>query len=513
MLCDVARSICLMYRKLPAPTPRSFLRYIADPDFVVEYRPLYIKRSKNLIRTDAGDHFRLSDSVQRLLDRGLVSEEDIGNAYISWTRRESVRKLGFCSTIFRVIGISAILDDPSVPDEMRDYVVYHECLHLRQGYRPERRYHDGEFRRWEHMFPDWERIERDMRRLRGRSDGDAQVFIVLRASDPMRDPSHRIPRSGSLVKFMAADEKRGFVFHASDGEMELSIDQVMALADQDDPDGLYALGMAYLFGWDIEEDRDLGYGYLERAAEAGQTEARALILSLYMRGEYEGIDNDTAVGYAIEAAAEGIPEAQLYAGLAYMDGISVGQDYGEAARLFRMAMNQGDQEARTNLGYLYQNGLGVAKDEAKAFRLYRTAARTGNVSALFHLGICYEFGIGTDIDLRAAEKCYSDGAGHGDPFAAERLGYIYSQGTEGSEPDAERSFDRFLGAAMGGSVSAMYIVGYMYLNGIGTDASAEEAAKWLRMAKDNGHDEAAVLLDWMQTDIFNNGPMHRVSIP
>ena len=51
---------------------------------------------------------------------------------------------------------------------------------------------------------------------------------------------------------MAEEEQRGFVFHTSDGEQELTIEEVKALADQGEADGLYALGMAYLFGWDID---------------------------------------------------------------------------------------------------------------------------------------------------------------------------------------------------------------------------------------------------------------------
>ena len=47
-------------------------------------------------------------------------------------------------------------------------------------------------------------------------------------------------------------EERGFVFHSSQGETELSIEEVKQLAEQNDPDGLYALGMAYLYGWDIQ---------------------------------------------------------------------------------------------------------------------------------------------------------------------------------------------------------------------------------------------------------------------
>jgi len=41
---------------------------------------------------------------------------------------------------------------------------------------------------------------------------------------------------------MSDDGKRGFVFHTSQGETELSIEEVKQLAEQNDPDGLYALG-------------------------------------------------------------------------------------------------------------------------------------------------------------------------------------------------------------------------------------------------------------------------------
>ena len=127
------------------------------------------------------------------------------------------------------------------------------------------------------------------------------------------------------------DEERGFVFHASDGDVELNIDQVRELAAQDDADGLYALAMAYLFGWDVEQDEALGYDYLERAVDKGQTEAMSMMVRLYMQGQYDGIDSVRAAQYSIKAAEDGIPDAQLYAGLAYMDGVSVKQDYSEAA--------------------------------------------------------------------------------------------------------------------------------------------------------------------------------------
>ncbi len=280
-------------------------------------------------------------------------------------------------------------------------------------------------------------------------------------------------------------EQRGFIFHGTDGEAELSIEQVRELAAKDDPEGLYALAMAYLFGWDVEADEDRGYELLEKAVDLGNTDAMALMVRLYMQDEYQGIDNERAAELSVIAAKDGIPEAQLYAGLAYMDGIHVPQDYKEAARYLTLAANQGDQEARTALAYLYENGFGVAKDESKALKMYRTAARGGSVNAMFHVGVCYEFGNGTPVDLEQARSWYQKGAQAGDAFAMERLGHLTMQ------CDPESGFEWFLRAAMNGVPTAMGTVGFCYLGGSGTPEDVEEAKKWLKMAADNGIEEAA----------------------
>lgn len=302
-------------------------------------------------------------------------------------------------------------------------------------------------------------------------------------------------------------EKRGFLFHGTDGEAELSIEQVEALAARDDPDGVYALAMALIFGWDTEMDEVRGYGLLEHAVELGSTDAMALMVRLYMQDEYDGIDNERAAELAIRAAEDGVPDAQLYAGLAYMDGVSVPQDHARAARYLSLAANQGEQEARTALAYLYENGLGVAKDETKALRMYRTAARGGSVNAMFHTGVCYEFGTGTRADPAKAAEWYRKGAEAGDAFAMERLGHLLFQ------EDPEEGFEWFLKAALEGVSTAMGTVGFCYLNGAGTERNAEEAGKWLRMAADNGVEEASEALAGMPPERSPADPLLRQGQP
>lgn len=165
VLIDFCDMVCRRAVGRRCPIPDSYLDYVRSDKYIVDNRPTYIRRSRNLARTACGQTAYLHDSVQRLLDSGLILDSDISNSYMSWTWRNNVQRVGFCSTMFRVVGISSRLDSDDIPDMVRDYVVYHECLHLRQGYRPGRRVHDAQFRSWERSFPGWREAEGVLRRL------------------------------------------------------------------------------------------------------------------------------------------------------------------------------------------------------------------------------------------------------------------------------------------------------------------------------------------------------------
>ena len=165
VLYDFCDMVCRRARGQRCTEPPSYLDHVRSDSFIVDHRPTYIGRSRNLARTGCGETAYLHDSVQRLLDSGLLEDGDVSNSYISWTLRDNVRRVGFCSTMFRVVGISSRLDSDDIPDFVRDYVVYHECLHLRQGYRPSKRVHDSQFRSWERLHPRWRDAESVLRKL------------------------------------------------------------------------------------------------------------------------------------------------------------------------------------------------------------------------------------------------------------------------------------------------------------------------------------------------------------
>lgn len=142
----------------------TFLKYVASEEFVLSKRPVVIRRMKGIARTDVGTYRNLFDSVKRLMQMGLLSDADIQNSVFTWSRVKSSKRLGYCQNIFRIVVISAIFDDPSVPEVFLDQVVYHECIHLRIGYRPHcRSYHDAEFKRQMGLFPDNKKVDRELK--------------------------------------------------------------------------------------------------------------------------------------------------------------------------------------------------------------------------------------------------------------------------------------------------------------------------------------------------------------
>ncbi|MDR2846447.1 MAG: hypothetical protein LBV63_04105, partial [Candidatus Methanoplasma sp.] len=99
---------------------------------------------------------------------------------------------------------------------------------------------------------------------------------------------------------------KGFVMETDGGNVEVDIDHVKSLADSGNPDGFYALGMAHLFGWDIEQDVQKGFRLLEKASDAGHADAMTLLVSMFMSGDYHNMDSKKAVEYSKIGADAGI---------------------------------------------------------------------------------------------------------------------------------------------------------------------------------------------------------------
>ena len=165
VLNDECTAIVAWSRGKKYVQPESLSDYIRSTDFIVGNRPIYLRRCRTVSMTQQGKSKNLIDSVERLMDMELVFDTDIRNSFFTWATHMAKFKFGQCNQTFRVVSVNPDLDSDSVPDEVVDYVVYHEILHLRQDPTKNRRPHNAQFRSWEHMFPDYDSMEEYLKKF------------------------------------------------------------------------------------------------------------------------------------------------------------------------------------------------------------------------------------------------------------------------------------------------------------------------------------------------------------
>ncbi|AIZ56338.1 hypothetical protein Mpt1_c04450 [Candidatus Methanoplasma termitum] len=168
VIADFSKTVIGTIKKKRPTYGRTYLDWVRSDEYIDSKRKIYLRRSRNLTGSPEGNERNLIESLDRLLDSGLLDPGSIGNSFFSWTKIPNVRKFGFCSPMMRVVGISCLLDDVSIPEFVLDYVVYHEALHLKQGYRPGQRSHSKEFRQQERKYPKYEEAEKYLKALGSR---------------------------------------------------------------------------------------------------------------------------------------------------------------------------------------------------------------------------------------------------------------------------------------------------------------------------------------------------------
>jgi hypothetical protein len=166
---DFSRTVVGTIKRRKPTYGRTYLDWVTSDKYINSKRKVYLRRSRNLTGTPEGNERNLIDSLDRLLDSRLLGPENIDNSIFSWTKIPNTKKVGFCSPMMRVVGISCALDDVSVPLQVLDYVVYHESLHLAQGYLPGQRAHSKEFRAAERKYPGYEKAEEYLKSIAGSS--------------------------------------------------------------------------------------------------------------------------------------------------------------------------------------------------------------------------------------------------------------------------------------------------------------------------------------------------------
>jgi TPR repeat protein len=310
------------------------------------------------------------------------------------------------------------------------------------------------------------------------------------------------------------------------------------LADEGNAAALYRLGEVFEHGLGVLQDFGQALEWYEKAAEAGFENAWAKLGDFYLAGRGtrsgEGADADKAGAHRLldmlsvqpdhakalhwnrKAAQAGQAAAQAHLALQYIYGLGIEADRDEAERLFLSAAEQGSvlasaasgccmRAARTRprnmtspsagfraaseggdaaacmaLAMLIINGHAGSGTDEDAYHLLGKAADEGNVEAMLYLGSLYRDGRGTAQDLSVAETWFRRASVRGNRNATLSLGFLL---TEMIEPrDYVSGASIFREAAEQGDPVGQYVLGKLYLAGLGVPQDDEKAYGWLAQA-------------------------------
>ena len=256
--------------------------------------------------------------------------------------------------------------------------------------------------------------------------------------------------------------------------------------------------------------------------------AKASAKKLDMMPKIPLLTKEKSVEWLQKAVAQGHIRAQAILGRQYLLGSSVTpKDYAKALEFSRAAADHGDNIGQHNLGSIYWNGYGVAKDAVASFNWFKKSADNGGVEAMrftawdydagnvvakslpsafyyfekaaqkgdavaqSELGYRLGAGIGTEKNYTRARYWLARAAAQHDMIAIRNLGWLYDNGY-GVEKDNMRAVELFIIAAEGGDRDGAYYAGLRIWNIFKFDPRGNKLVrKYLTMAKDRGHPEAA----------------------
>ncbi|GES81546.1 kinase-like domain-containing protein [Rhizophagus clarus] len=210
---------------------------------------------------------------------------------------------------------------------------------------------------------------------------------------------------------------------------------------------------------------------------------------LYYNGIILRRDEDKAFGLFLKASKENYPIAQVYLGKCYENGNGIEKNDSKAFEYYEKAAKNENKVVQFNLGRCYGYGIGIEKDYDKSFELLEKSAKQGYIISQLCLGILYEK-VKKDLDksIHWIEKA----AKKANKIAQLYLSKYYYYGT--GEKDCNKLFEWCEKSAKQGCYSAIFILGHLYLEGIGTEKNLKKSLNFIEKEAKIGNEHAQFYL-------------------
>lgn len=259
---------------------------------------------------------------------------------------------------------------------------------------------------------------------------------------------------------------------------EHSVTEVSRAAGRSDPEALFLVGAAELYGIDRSRDADAALRHLEAAAAAGFPRATFAIAQMHWRG---GDGADKAVGRRemLMLAEGGFPPAQALIGsdLLYQSPATTAAQQ-EGLRFVEAAAQAGNAEGIEELARLVWRDREFGQGAETALQLYEAAGSGESPEALLWLGRLYRYGGLRPADPPRALGYYRHAAALGSDEATIEAAEMLEVG-QGAPADPVAARALLLTAEQAGSTQAKQALALAVISGripARPDFNAEKAA-------------------------------------
>jgi hypothetical protein len=151
----------LLGKRTPEDHERTYRDYACSPQVLRDLDIARRERGRKMVSSSRGRIYDLDKLFQRLNRRHF--DKELEKPVLTWSQRRTRHILGHHEALHDTIVISKTLDDPSVPEYVVEFILYHEMLHIKHPARlikGRRYYHTNAFRAEEQRFPRYEEAQR-----------------------------------------------------------------------------------------------------------------------------------------------------------------------------------------------------------------------------------------------------------------------------------------------------------------------------------------------------------------
>lgn len=145
-----------------ASYPELVVDWLTRPDFVDRNQPIYIRRCRGLSKTCEGANHDLFQAYERLLAKGLVDYDE--QIAFRWGAIE--HSVGHSSVLMKTVVISERLDSEEVSEDLLDYALYTQLVHVGMGFNPSGEPRGGHYEEELNKYPNRVEMEDSLHEMR-----------------------------------------------------------------------------------------------------------------------------------------------------------------------------------------------------------------------------------------------------------------------------------------------------------------------------------------------------------